>query len=391
MRADEKKEYLAVVPSLFDIYVGNFENKPVLRDAADASPHLHVVAGVFVYNPKIRKFLVQQRAASKMTYPNHFTDSASGHIKARHGMSLATIKEEMCRELAEEMGVKAGPDQLKLWTFFQDPEVNEIKFDFVGKVEQEEIHPDLSEVTGRSGWVDAATLRAMLRSERFVGPVVNLWEVLLDNEARFDMFLKGLDGWQSYWKWCDGLRAFKEWYCSTASTSRSRQRPRSIPMFLGRFQPFHRGHLKCLQHIEKQAQDVIVAIGSAQYSRDERNPLAYDERRDVIQHVIEREKLGFRNVFFVPIPDIHNERLWMQNIKFLFSDAIELNSNNDWVRGLAKGAGIRLGKKLAFEVGTLNGSNTRELMRAGGEWQALVPDPRYMEERGLVEIIKASK
>ncbi len=391
MGARENKEYLAAVPSLFDIYAGNFENQPVLRDASDASPHLHVVAGVFVYNPKIRKFLVQQRSASKATYPGRFTDSASGHIRARRGMSLATIKEEMCRELAEEVGVDARPDQLKLWTFFQDPEVNEIKFNFMGRIEQENTRLDLSEVTDRSGWFDAATLRSMLRSERFVGPVINLWEVLLDNEARFDAFLKGLDGWQSYWKWCDGLRAFKEWNQSHEDGHLSPQRPESIPLFLGRFQPFHRGHLKCLEQIRKHAQDVIVAIGSAQYSRDGRNPLAYDERRDVIRHAIERENLGFKNVFFIPIPDIHNERLWMQNIKLLFGDSIVMNTNNDWVRGLAKDAGIRLAEKLAFDVGKLNGSNARELMRTGGEWRSIVPDPRYMEERGLVEIIKASK
>nr|MDO8085101.1 adenylyltransferase/cytidyltransferase family protein [Candidatus Sigynarchaeum springense] len=391
MDVHEETEYIAAVPSLFDIYTGNFENKPVPRDAKDASPHLHVVAGAFVYNPKTRKFLVQQRAASKATYPNHFTDSASGHIKARQGMSLATIKEEMCRELVEEMGVEIMPDQLRLWTFFQDPEVNEIKFEFVARADREEIRPDLSEVTERSGWFDATALRTMLRSERFVGPVINLWSVLLENEARFDAFLKGLDGWQSYWKWCDGLRAFKEWRDKVGSTGRSSQRSGCIPMFLGRFQPFHRGHLKCLEEIKKQARDVIVAIGSAQYSRDGRNPLSYNERRDAIQHVIEREKLGFKNVFFIPIPDIHDERLWMQNIKFLFGDAIELHSNNDWVRGLATGAGIRLGKKLAFEVGSLNGSNARELMRTGGNWQSLVPDPRYMEDKGLVEIIKASK
>ncbi|MBN2151852.1 MAG: adenylyltransferase/cytidyltransferase family protein [Candidatus Lokiarchaeota archaeon] len=391
MGGNESKEYIAAVRSLVDIYAGNFENEPVLRDAGDASPDLHLVSGVFVYNPKLKKFLVQQRAATKATYPSHFTDSASGHVNARRGMSLATIKEEMCRELAEEMGVEAKPGQLRLWTFFQDPEVNEIKFEFVARTEQEEVHPDLSEVTARSGWFDAATLRAMLRSERFVGPVINLWSALLENEARFDAFLKGLEGWQTYWNWCGDLRAFVHWARGEGEGGAPRERPRSVPLFLGRFQPFHIGHQKCLERIGEQARDVVIAIGSAQYARDQRNPLAYDERRDAIRHAIEREGLGFENVFFVPVPDIHNERLWMQNIKLLFGDSVVMVSNNDWVRGLAEGAGIRLAAKMAFEVGKLNGSNARELIRAGGDWRALVPDPRYMEERGLVEIIRASK
>jgi nicotinamide-nucleotide adenylyltransferase len=203
--------------------------------------------------------------------------------------------------------------------------------------------------------------------------------------------VRSLDPWQTYWKWCDGLRKFKEWEAKEKGKQGSLHDARAIPLFLGRFQPFHRGHLSCLEHIRKKAQDVIIGIGSAQYSRDERNPLTFAERRDVMQHVIDREKLGFENVFFVPIPDIHNEHMWMQNIELLLGTEIEIHSNNDWVRGLAAGAGIRVAEKTAFGVATYNGSRVRELVREGGQWQPLVPDPEYMEERGLASIIKESK
>jgi isopentenyldiphosphate isomerase len=164
MEPHKKAEYLAAVPSLYDIYVGNFENAPVLRNEHNSASHLHLVAGLFVYNPVTRQFLVQQRSASKNTYPEHFTDSASGHINARAGMSLATIKEEMCRELAEEMGVKAKPGQLSLWTLFQDAIENEIKLIFVACVDTTKKRLDLAEVTDRSGWY--ATIDARCRAVR---------------------------------------------------------------------------------------------------------------------------------------------------------------------------------------------------------------------------------
>ncbi len=383
MGSRKKTEYMAAVPSLYDIYVGNFENAPVLRNKQNSDSYLHLTAGLFVYNPKTRKFLVQQRSFSKNTYPGHFTDSASGHINARADMSLATIKEEMCRELAEEMGVEARPGQLSLWTLYQDTAENEINFIFVTSVDTTETRLHLAEVTDRSGWYKAATLRRMLKIEQFVGPVTGLWEVLLQNETRFGPFVRSLDPWQTYWKWCDGLRKFKEW--------KATHDDKPIPLFLGRFQPLHRGHLSCLEHIRKHAEEVIIGIGSAQYSRDERNPLTFAERRDVMQHALDRGNLGFKNVFFVPIPDIHNEHMWMQNVKLLLGAEIVINSNNDWVRGLATVAGIRVAEKLAFEVATYNGSRVRDLVREGGQWQALVPDPQYMEERGLVSIIKESK
>jgi nicotinamide-nucleotide adenylyltransferase len=391
MEQHDKAEFLATVRSLYDIYVGNYENEPVLRNQQTDASNLHLVAGVFVYNPSTREFLVQQRSASKKTYPEHFTDSASGHIMARKDMSLATIKQEMCRELSEEMGVEAKPSQLSLWTLFQDPAENEIMFIFVACVNTTRTRLDLAEVSERSGWYSASKLRSMLESERFVKVVVGLWDTLLQNEPRFGAFVQSLAPWQTYWKSCDGLRKFKEWESIEKGKQESNHDDRVVPLFLGRFQPFHRGHLRCLEHIRKQARNVIIGIGSAQYSRDARNPLTFTERRDLIQQSIKQEKLGFDNLFFVPIPDVHNEHLWMQNVKILLGDSIEMYTNNDWVRGLASGAGISVAEKMAFEMDTYNGSRVRELVREGGHWEALVPDPQFLKKRGLVSIIKESK
>jgi nicotinamide-nucleotide adenylyltransferase len=391
MEQRDKAEFLATVRSLYDIYVGNFENVPVLRNPQNDASKLHLVAGLFVYNPSTREFLVQQRSASKKSYPEHFTDSASGHVMARKDMSLAKIKQEMCRELAEEMGVEAKPSQLSLWTLFQDPSENEIRFIFVACVDTTRTRLDLAEVSERSGWYSASKLRSMLESERFVKVVVGLWDMLLQNEARFGAFVQSLAPWQTFWKWCDGLRRLKEWETSQKAKQNSTHDERLVPVFLGRFQPFHKGHMSCLEHIRKLARNVIIGIGSAQYSRDARNPLTYVERCDLIQHSLDHENLGFDNVFFVPIPDIHSEHVWMQNIKILLGKDIEIYSNNDWVRGLGDSAGIHVADKMAFEMAIYNGSRVRELVRGGGQWQSLVPDPQYMEKRGIVSVIKKSK
>ena len=37
-------------------------------------------------------------------------------------------------------------------------------------------------------------------------------------------------------------------------------------LYVGRFQPFHLGHLEAIKHILKKVDTVIIAIGSAQYS-----------------------------------------------------------------------------------------------------------------------------
>lgn len=384
----EKLEYLAVVPSLYEIYIGNFKNKPVPRDASDAPDNLHLVAGVFLYSPNSKKFLVQQRSQDKHMYPNHFTDSASGHVLACHSMTLDTIKGEMCRELEEEMGVKISPRNLRLWTFFQDSSVNEIKLLFIGTVLAEDLKLDPVEVTSRSGWYSADELANMIETERFVEPVANLWKILIEREPMFDSLYNNLESWQSYWKLCTGLKEFHKWNRSRENMTGG---TRKTPLFLGRFQPFHEGHLSCLKHIRKTSTDVIIGLGSAQYSREKNNPLSCKERMAMIPRILDDADLGFDHVFLVPIPDIHNAALWMQNVKLVFDNAITLYSNNDWVRGLAEDVSIDVGEKVEFDVANLNGTRVRQLIEADDDnWKSIVPisAAAFLEERGLVDVIK---
>ncbi|HME55700.1 MAG TPA: nicotinamide-nucleotide adenylyltransferase [Candidatus Lokiarchaeia archaeon] len=388
MPAPETTEYLAVVPSLYDIYIGNFTNTPVPRDAGDAPDNLHLVAGIFIYNLESRKFLVQQRSHTKHRFPYHFTDSASGHVMARKGMTLDTIKGEMSRELNEEMGVKISPDNIRLWTFFQDPSVNEIKFLFIGIVNDDALNLDPLEVTERSGWYSADELASLMETEEFVEPVVNLWKILIEKESVLDVMYNDLECWQSYWMLSTGLKDFHEWNQPMEGTPGDMVK---TPLFLGRFQPFHDGHLSCLKCIRETSADVIIGLGSAQYCREKNNPLTCQERMEMISRILDDEGLGFDNVFIVPVPDIHNAALWMENVKMLFDNAITLYSNNDWVRGLATDASIDLGEKIEFDITNLNGTRVRSLIAADDEWHSIVPRSgvKFLEENGLVDVIKA--
>ncbi|MEM2571402.1 MAG: adenylyltransferase/cytidyltransferase family protein, partial [Thermoproteota archaeon] len=43
-------------------------------------------------------------------------------------------------------------------------------------------------------------------------------------------------------------------------------------LFIGRFQPFHKGHLYSVKHILKEFDEVVVTIAAAQYSYTIDNP-----------------------------------------------------------------------------------------------------------------------
>ena len=59
-------------------------------------------------------------------------------------------------------------------------------------------------------------------------------------------------------------------------------------IIIGRFQPFHNGHLELvLKALEDYTDDLIIFIGSAQKSRTNRNPFTYFERSVMIREVLQ--------------------------------------------------------------------------------------------------------
>ena len=54
-------------------------------------------------------------------------------------------------------------------------------------------------------------------------------------------------------------------------------------LFIGRFQPFHKGHLKIIQQASETYDQILVGIGSSQYSHTVDNPFTAEERTEMIE------------------------------------------------------------------------------------------------------------
>ena len=142
-------------------------------------------------------------------------------------------------------------------------------------------------------------------------------------------------------------------------------------MFIGRFQPFHRGHLEAVRYISNMG-EVMIAVGSAQYSDTFRNPFTFSERESMIKAALEEADIG--GVEVVPVKDIHNHQRWAEHVKASVPhyDAVFTNSEVD--RSIFSFAGdIVLGQWL-YERGSYEGKKVREALASGsGGWRALVP------------------
>ncbi len=77
---------------------------------------------------------------------------------------------------------------------------------------------------------------------------------------------------------------------------------------IGRFQPFHEGHLALVREALRAAPSVYVVVGSAFAARSPRNPWTYEERAAMLVGSLTREERA--RVHCVPMRDYFDEPRW---------------------------------------------------------------------------------
>lgn len=84
-------------------------------------------------------------------------------------------------------------------------------------------------------------------------------------------------------------------------------------VLIGRFQPFHLGHLALLEQALQAAQQVIVVLGSAHQARSPKNPFVWEERQQMIRASLPRASQG--RVQFVPVRDYYDMQRWVEEVQ----------------------------------------------------------------------------
>jgi len=150
-------------------------------------------------------------------------------------------------------------------------------------------------------------------------------------------------------------------------------------LFIGRFQPFHKGHLMALQSIAKEYKEIIIGIGSSQYSHTPENPFTAEERKKMIERSL--QEAGIKNFKIIYIPDIHNYPKWVSHVLSITSDFDIVISNNDLTKKLFAEKGFTIRETKVFDRKKYSGREIRKRMIKDKPWMDLVPRP-------VVDIIK---
>ncbi len=150
-------------------------------------------------------------------------------------------------------------------------------------------------------------------------------------------------------------------------------------LIVGRFQPFHNGHLEIVKQILESGESLIIGIGSAQYSHTMKDPFTAGERHLMISSSLEAE--GVYNFYLVPIEDVNSNPLWVAHVEALTPKFDTIYTNNPLVTRLFYEAGYNAKSVPMVNRGRWSGTRIREKMVKGEDWTGDVP-------KEVVSIIK---
>jgi nicotinamide-nucleotide adenylyltransferase len=141
--------------------------------------------------------------------------------------------------------------------------------------------------------------------------------------------------------------------------------------YIGRFQPFHKGHYSVINNIEKEFDELIIGIGSAQRSHEPENPFTAGERIMMIRHSLEDTDILH---YAVPIDDIRQNAIWVSYVNARTPPFDVVYSNNPLILQLFGEAGIETRRPPMFHRQKYSGTEIRRQMLEGDEWKKLVPN-----------------
>ena len=142
-------------------------------------------------------------------------------------------------------------------------------------------------------------------------------------------------------------------------------------LLIGRFQPFHLGHLEALQFALTKVDKLWVGLGSSNKSVEKNNPFTADQRKEMILTSLDDSMKERISIYF--IPDVDNHIKWIEKIDTIVPKFEIIFSNDDLTKHLYSKRNIRVISIPFLNRESLSGTNIRDLIIRDQKWDNLVP------------------
>lgn len=159
---------------------------------------------------------------------------------------------------------------------------------------------------------------------------------------------------------------------------------KKIALIIGRFQPFHLGHLMLIERASnsRDVKKIKIAIGSSQFKNTKENPFSSKERKEMIEISL-KEKVSKPYKIF-EVPDINNNEKWVDHVKKIVGKFDVVYTNGKLEKRLFKEKNYEVRATPLFNRKNYSGTEIRKRIISGKEWKNLVP-------KGTLKVIKKIK
>ena len=142
-------------------------------------------------------------------------------------------------------------------------------------------------------------------------------------------------------------------------------------LLIGRFQPFHLGHLDAVLFALSRTENLFIGIGSSNKSNETRNPFSAKERREMIISSVESSMADRIKIF--DIPDVGDHEKWTFEIDKIMPKYDVIFTNDEFTKTLFEKREMNVVPVVLKDREKFSGTNIRQLIADDENWQDLVP------------------
>jgi len=146
---------------------------------------------------------------------------------------------------------------------------------------------------------------------------------------------------------------------------------------MGRFQPFHLGHLDLAKQILDEYDEVIIAVTSSQFNYLEKDPFTAGERIEMIHNSLKESSLDLSRCFVVSIENQFNVSTWVSYLKSALPYFDKVYSGNNYVSMLLGDSGIDVVTPVFLDRTQFSATKIRAMIISDENWKDYVPNAVY--------------
>src|ERR1700730_16318740 len=144
-------------------------------------------------------------------------------------------------------------------------------------------------------------------------------------------------------------------------------------VFIGRFQPFHLGHLATVEYALTLVKHLYIVVGSSQKSHEAKNPFTAGERILMIRHTLDAYKIDPSRYLIIPIPDATGHAVWTAYIDQVVPQYEVVFSSDRLTLQLFKEKGVPTIEPPLLDRPKFSATEVRRRIVEGDKWKELVP------------------